>query len=211
MTAAILLLLIVPTEPKATAEPTYYMVVFAGHRPLNPPKFAHSFATFIKETPGEETPLEVVTISWIGTKSNWRLFSPEQPGRNMSLEESLQRCVQRGQLISMWGPYQIEPELYHRACAQKAKLDSGCIQWQAVDRRTRQAGIACNCFHAISDMWTEQGMMHNGLARGKTASRQVVQHLGRFILCPPHTHDHLIPLLELDKYCIHREPTPPLH
>jgi hypothetical protein len=149
--------------------------------------------------------LDMVCLSWIGSDADWGLFDGPQPGRNLTLEQTLERCIQRDQQITMWGPYRIDPVLYDRAEAQMQRLERGEICWQALDKKSRVEGLAANCFHVIGDLNREDGRLKTGWAHGVSASRKVVLHLQRFILddCPA---DSALPaLLRLHCYPIRRE------
>ena len=87
----------------------------------------------------------------------------------------------------MWGPYQINKDLYDRALKQEARLNSGLVLYKAVDRRFRP-GTASNCIHAVADLDMDNGLLHSGQGRGDAASHQVAQHLNRWIIHPEQTH-----------------------
>jgi hypothetical protein len=194
-----------PMESEPPAQ--YFMVVFAAQKG-NRPKYAHTFATFIKQKAGDDSELELATLSWIGTRTTWNLFGNAQPGRNLTLEATLQRCQDRGQQVSMWGPYQIKPELYERAVAQKAKLEAGEIFWQALDYQSRRNGTASNCIHVICDLCLENGMLATGSARGESASAMVVKHLSHFIIESGRKQVELCDALGLTSHSIRAMPDP---
>lgn len=122
----------------------------------------------------------------------------------MTLQESLERCRARGQRVTMWGPYEIQPELYRRAAEQKARLERGELGWQALDKANRRNGTAVNCFHSISDLYTENGLLITGFARGDAASQMVVQHLQPFIIDPCRIHEPIVEVLGLHEWPIRR-------
>jgi hypothetical protein len=111
-----------------------------------------------------------------------------EPGTNLDLESSLHWAESRNCRVSMWGPYQIDKELYNRAIKQEARLNSGMVLYKAIDRRFRP-GTASNCIHAVSDLDIDHGLLHSGQGRGDRASQQVAQHLKRWMIDPEQTHD----------------------
>ena len=110
-----------------------------------------------------------------------------EPGTNLDLASSLRWAESRNCRVSMWGPYQIDKELYERAIKQEARLNSGQVLYKALDRRFRPE-TASNCIHAVADLDTDHGLLHSGQGRGDAASRQVAQHLNRWIINPEQTH-----------------------
>jgi hypothetical protein len=44
----------------------------------------------------------------------------------------------------MWGPYRIRKDLYDRAAAQRAYLESGAVRYKAADTGYRSARVS-NC------------------------------------------------------------------
>ncbi len=192
-------------SPAAEADDTYYMIIFACQTTPNRPRTAHSFAAFVKVPDKDGKPdtasMEAHMISWITEPENFGLLRPAAPGRNLSLEESMQWAANRNAAVIAFGPYRIQKELYDRAMAQRERLRSGAVAYKATDRRVRQAGVAVNCFHAISDM-VEGPLLDTGSAFGEPASAMVREHLSRWIVERDKTHRSLIAPLGLDKYTI---------
>lgn len=188
---------------RPAVDDSYYMVIFSEqpHGGANP-WVSHTFATFIRAGStgaGRRTALEVHTISWLAATGNIRLFRTAEPGRNFSLRYSLERALAPGLRISRWGPYRIEPELYHRALIQIDRLESGQVLWKALDRDQRLC--AFNCFHAIADLDSDRGLLRTGCAWGDHATWLVVQHLTRWII-EPEPDESVWSLLGLDDYPI---------
>ena len=104
-----------------------------------------------------------------------------------------------GARVSMWGPFAIEEELYDRALAQKARLESRAIQYKAVDEKFRPEE-ASNCIHAVSDIDRDQGLLHVGRNWGEPASQLVVNHLKRWIINPRQTHQWVRDQIGLQDY-----------
>ena len=171
---------------------TYYMTIFSAQAESRDPRLTHSFATFVKATgigdSAKDYRTESHTISWMPQSLNIVLLRlrPE-PGTNLDLASSLRWAESRNCRVSMWGPYQIDKELYDRAIKQEARLKSGRVLYKAIDRKFRP-GMASNCIHAVSDLDTERGLLRSGQGRGDEASYQVAQHLRRWIIDPGQTH-----------------------
>jgi hypothetical protein len=171
---------------RADAWESYYVVVFAFQDELNLPRYAHSFATFLKATgDGPSTDrcaIEAHTISWYPASLEVRVARLQtERGVNLSLTDTLRLAGTLGARVSHWGPFQIRRELYDRAVAQVARLQSGCVQYKVLDADVRPSW-ATNCIHAISDLDTAGGLLVTGTARGDQASHLVVQHLRRWMV-----------------------------
>jgi hypothetical protein len=172
---------------------SYYMMIFAQEGPGHEPWLSHTFATFVKATGSgsnrSQYKIESHTISWLPASRDVRLLrlSPER-GKNFSLEETLRWAKSLNLRITMWGPYQIRQELYQRAVQQVKRLDQGKIAYKALDGRFRPE-VASNCFHVISDIDTDNGLLNTGTAHGDGATLMVLNHLKRWLIRPEEVHD----------------------
>jgi len=172
---------------------SYFMMIFAQEGPGHEPWLSHTFATFVKAsgsgTNKNQYKIEGHTISWLPATLDVRLLrlSPER-GKNFSLEETLRRAKSLNLRITMWGPYQINEELYERAVRQEKHLKQGAIGYKALDGRFRP-NVASNCFHAISDVDADNGLLNTGTAHGDEATLMVLNHLKRWLLRPEEVHD----------------------
>jgi hypothetical protein len=198
-----LLSLFFPAAAQLTAaQERYYLIVFANQGAARDPRFAHTFATFVRArssaSSGNQV-LEVHTISWMPASQRTAIFRlfPE-PGALYDLQLSLAWAYSVHATVSTWGPYEIEKELYKRAVAQGRRLRAGGVQFKTVDGRFRPNAL--NCVHAVSDIDTDQGRLHAGLAWGEAASHQVVRHLARWIIDPEQTHPWVGEQLGLGRY-----------
>jgi hypothetical protein len=187
-------LLAVAGAPSRAQEPSesYYMTIFSAQANSRDPRRTHSFATFVKAAgtgdSAKDSPIEIHTISWMPQSLDIVILRRQpEPGANLDLESSLRWAASRNCRVSMWGPYQINKELYDRAVEQEAHLNSGQVLYKALDRRFRP-GTASNCIHAVADLDTDNGLLHSGQGRGDAASQQVAQHLNRWIINPEQTH-----------------------
>jgi hypothetical protein len=205
-----LMCLLVPLHSSAQTsqqKETHYMIIFSQEGPGHEPALSHTFATFIQATGSgsdrSKYRVEHHTISWLPASGDVRLLRRPETGKNFSLDESLRLARSLNLRVSMLGPYQIKKELYLRAIAQVKRLNSGEIAYKAIDRRFRP-DIASNCFHAISDIDADNGLLDTGAAHGDDASSMVVRHLRRWIIRPQEMHDWAIQRLGLGDSGIRR-------
>jgi len=185
---------------------SYYMVIFSAQADSGDPRLTHSFATFVKAIGtgdlAKDYPTEVHTISWMPQSLNIVVLRARpEPGTNLDLPSSLRWAELRNCRVSMWGPYEIDKRLYDRAIAQEARLNSGRVLYKAIDRRFRP-GIASNCIHAVSDLDIDNGLLDTGQGRGDAASRQVAQHLSRWVIDPGRTHPWVVSRLGLNDHSV---------
>jgi hypothetical protein len=186
------------------------MMLFSAQRAFNRPKYTHTFATFVKASTcaeaDEQEYFESHTISWLAAKKQvclFRLF-PE-PGFNFSLESTLQWAFSVQARISMWGPYQIKAELYDKALMQKARLESGAIQYKVVDVGYRHHS-ASSCIHGVCDIDRDRGPHLTWFRYGESASRSVAFFFLPWLIDPHQNHHWVSERLGLAKYpIIHRQ------
>lgn len=145
-----------PGQAQEPSSDTYYVMIFGAQRPvLKDPRHSHSFATFVRL--GADGAAEYFTISWLSLDGRVRPFELHaEPGRNWTLEETLQLCRENRMEVCNFGPYQIQPDLWRRAVEQKQWLESGNVRYKPMDEGSRD-GTVSNCIHAISYMAREPG------------------------------------------------------
>jgi hypothetical protein len=191
----------------------YYVVLFGSEtKPILRPKYTHTWAAAVRavDQPGGSPALEVNTISWMPATLEIRPLSREvEPGRNLSLEESIENATRTGQEIAMWGPYEVWHGAYYRFMVQKAFLESGRVGYQCIDSwgEAGRTGDGCDCIHAITDLDPEFGRARYPLSFfGQPATANLTRRLmtAGSIINPPCTHDWLIPALGLDRCDIER-------
>src|SRR5262249_8622396 len=156
---------------------------------FNHPTYTHSFATFVRVTDAADRAglhdLECVTISWFPADGEVHLhrLHPEC-GRNLGLHKTLQLMLCSGDRVSLWGPYAIDPELYERACAQRAYLESGAVRYKAVDSLYPSARVS-NCIHALGDLGKETASLRiTSTGWGEPASYYIGLRLRPWIINP---------------------------
>jgi hypothetical protein len=198
----------------------YYLLVFGAQTTPKLARFTHTWVTFVRvppPAPGCPPELEQHSISWLPDKVFINTLSPcVEPGRNLTLDETLRATLDQHERVSLWGPFEVPPGLYRKLMIQKGFVESGAIGYQCIDT-VGEAGLAgngSNCIHAVSDADSLFGRQAYPLTYfGDAASVRILRQLTLrgAVPDPDTTHDWLIPALGLDRYPITRRTyTPPL-
>jgi hypothetical protein len=201
------MLLILAGAPSALGGEEYYLLMFGSQRQPANPNYSHTFATFVRATwigdgPCPVNPtLEAHTISWLpaNLKIRTNALLPEC-GHNFDLHESLDFAYSTEQRVSLWGPYRIEPELYHRALTRKGNLESGRIQYKANDVGHLSNRVT-NCIHAVSSIADGPKLRVASPGWGQSASYFVLLKLDRWVISQE-TVPWVGSALDLDRYPI---------
>jgi hypothetical protein len=197
----------------AFGQDRYYLMVFSFQKVWNLPRHSHSFAAFVKVPfAGNQRvnePVEAFSISWLPRELdvNALRLCPES-GVNLDLHTTLRLASERNVRVSMWGPVQIQPELYQSALRQKHHLESGTIGYKAIDSGY-SPNEAVNCIHAIGDVAVGVPRIQVGMhGWGDRASYFIFEHFKPWIIDPIHVHDWVGNCLGLGGYPIcHRDLT----
>jgi hypothetical protein len=186
----------------ARADEAYFVVIFGSQRPIiSQPNHTHSFATFIRLTGDLCQPasaqLEAFTISWLPQTMEVRVFAfrPEC-GANFDLPTTLNWACDDGQRISFWGPFQIDKCLYDRALWKFGQLNSGSVQYKAVDTGYNSAEVS-NCIHAVADVVQGPRLRIGTPGWGQSASYFLTLTFQPYFLDGGRTHDWLLDRLGL--------------
>lgn len=200
----VLLALLAPA--RAAADELYFVMVFGSQRVPNEPKYAHTFATFVKAT-GTGTcfatySLEAHTISWLPRNMNVRVNAllPEC-GHNFDLYTTLRQEYAQGDRVSMWGPHQTTPDLYYRALKQIRLLESGRVKYKAVDTGYRTDRVS-NCIHAVASITEGYRLRITSPYWGQVAAHHVEREFKPWFLGPGQPHTWVSSRLGLDAYPI---------
>lgn len=202
LSLACLLIAFAAAQP-ASADDKYFLLMFGAQQFPKDPDYAHTFATFVHQTDGPEgRRREVQTISWLPAKMPVRTvkLAPEV-GRNYGLHETIRDALASGERVSMWGPYEIRPELYERAVEQVNKLNGGTVRYKAYDGFYRNDDVS-NCIHAVSAVAEGSRLRVLSPGWGDSASYFVLNKLLPWVVDPMTTHDELVGELGLDAYPI---------
>jgi hypothetical protein len=213
VTAAALMALLAPT---ARAGEAYYLLMFGSQQVPNNPNYSHSFATFVKATwlgdgPCPQNPvLEAHTISWLPCNMVVRLWAlcPEE-GRNFELHKTIRWCLCNDMRVSLWGAYQIDPELYCLAMRRIGVLESGQVRYLADDSFRNDERVT-NCIHAISAVVDGSRLVAVSPGWGEPASYNILRRLEPWVVNMGCTHPWVGSALGLDQYpIIYRDFTNP--
>jgi hypothetical protein len=187
----------------------YYILVFGSQGHPKRPKYTHTWATMVRVTctDGPSAPTtEEHTISWMPTSLNIRpLARVPEPGTNLALRFTIEEMLRNEERVSVWGPYEVGPGLFHRFLVQKQFMESGLVGYQCIDSwgEAARLGTGCDCIHAITDMDPQFDRREYPLSRfGEAASRNVVKQLHErpIIIGPGRDHSWLRAALGLNQY-----------
>jgi len=164
----------------------YYVIVFGSQSSPKLPKLTHTWATAVRLTwiDGQAEPaVETHTISWMPATLSIRTLSHSvEPGVNLNMYDSIRIMQEKGERVSMWGPYEMRYSTFYRFLVQKAFMDSGAVGYQCVDKwgEAGRCGNGCNCIHSITDMDPEFDRSNYPLRKnGDDASENIVEQLAR--------------------------------
>jgi hypothetical protein len=156
--------------------------------------------------------VEPFTISWMPATLQlrpWRVC-PE-PGVNLDLHTTIQLMLQQREEVAVWGPYELPADSFARFIAQKARLESGAVQYKCIDPLDRHSNIS-DCIHAITDKDPTFSRWHYPVIRfGETASQYIVKqwHDCNRVINPGQNNDWLTGVLQLNRYpLVYREYVP---
>ncbi len=197
---------LLPSSARAGAR--YYTIVFGSQSTPKLLRYCHTWATFIRVVGEGDDPngFQVYqhTISWMPASLNVKTFSPvAEKGVNLDLYATLDVVAKHGEGVTIWGPFQIEPEAYERSLRVKESLDSGAIQYRAIS--SQRDLVMSDCIHAVASVDPIFGRGHYPLIRiGKPASRFMARQVVlRSVYDQYETQAAwLIPWLGLDRYPI---------
>jgi hypothetical protein len=193
---------------RAHGDERYYTIIFGSQSRPKFLQYTHTWATFIRVVGEGDDPngYEVYahTISWLPASLDVRTWAllPER-GVNLDLYATLEAVYKQGQSVTMWGPFEVLPQVYERSLRVKEILDSGAAQYRAIS--TPRNLLISDCIHAVAAVDPVFGRGHYPLIRiGKPASRYIVrQGMTRSVFDQYQTQaSWLVPRLGLDRYPI---------
>ena len=148
----------------------------------NTAPLSHTFASVVHVG----ATVDIATISWLPLAFDGKvcvdllhLRCPVETGKNYSLEETLTWAQSEGLYVGMWGPFEVNADLWNRVNSQIAYLDSGATDYVANDlgmhlASFRHNGGAVNCIHAVSDsIYFESTGLNWGLDGSKIVLEQM--------------------------------------
>jgi hypothetical protein len=134
----------------------FFIVVWGYQGAGNPPRESHTFLTVYRGDDLAEGRVVPATISWFPTTGVVHLIGVE-PGRNVSLRQTLAIACQGRKHVATWGPYEIPSALYQRVLARIRLLESGRIDYSALSLRPG----SLNCIEAAGDITRYNGIRHH--------------------------------------------------
>src|SRR5262249_60240667 len=108
-------------------------------------------------------------------------------GHNFGLHATLRYVLADGERVSLWGPYQVAPELYARALNQVALLQSGAVLYKANDAGHWSDRVS-NCIHALSAVADGPRLRVLSPGWGETASYAVLRRFLPWVIDPDRVH-----------------------
>jgi hypothetical protein len=192
----------------AHAGEAFYLLMFGSQRTPANPSYSHTWATFVRATwegdgPCPHNPtIEEHTMSWLPETMVVRLWAllPEC-GALFELHTTIHWALDTQQRISMWGPYQIEPDLYYKAMDRLAHLGSGRVRYKAIDSGYSSDRVT-NCIHAVAGTVGGLRVRVGTPGWGETASFTVLQRFRPWIYNRDEVHSWVGSALGLDEYPI---------
>lgn len=184
---------------RAPANESYYLVVFGAQRNFAEANYTHTWAVFVRFCGGQ---YQYQTISWLPATLQVRIgHRHPEPGVNLDLYATLNWVLCNGMKASMWGPFQIQPELYWKAVEQAGHLSSGEVGYKAVDFGYRTSEVS-DCIHAVSDLAGSPRARVFIPGYGQAASRVVTARLRKYMIEPEQKHPWVAEALGLNQYPI---------
>jgi hypothetical protein len=134
----------------------YYVLVFGSQQGPGCVRYSHTFATFVRATGrgpcAQSYRLDAFTISWLPRTLELRpLALAPEAGMNLGLADTLRWAQATGQRVALWGPYQVDRELFERAWAQASLLQSGAVCYKFLDAGY-PTDVTSNCVHAVTSV-----------------------------------------------------------
>lgn len=192
-----------------------YMLIFGAQTHPKIPRFTHTFCTIVQVAdplPGcTDLGIEVHTISWLPQTLKVRPYRLRaEPGRNLTLEETLHWTARNNMQVSLWGPYAIDGYFYGRVLNEYVRFESGEYRYRAIDP-PRRSDIAADCIHAVTDIdRIDSQRTFSVLGSGDAVTRKFVRILDQHgrLMIPPEDTSWLEAALGLDRYPICHRPMP---
>jgi hypothetical protein len=181
--------------PAARAD-DYYVTVFSAQSVPYKPTKTHTFVAAVRVPScanGYCPPAEMTSISWLPATLKIRALAlRSERGVNLSVPDTLAWVNSKGMRISVWGPYQVHPDLYHVIQNQAALLNSGLIRYKPTDTLYSSHNVA-NCYHAIWAPIDQTWKWAGAFTAGDAASGKTVELFSPWIVNPPATYPHMLP------------------
>ena len=158
-----------------------YVLIFGAQPTPKVIKASHTWATFVRVIQDDANPANVQlfahTISFYPADLDVRpLAARSEPGVNLDLTTTLALMRQNNADTTVWGPFLMRPGVYQRSVEVWSKIESGAIEYRAID--TFRKEVVSDCIHAVTAVDPEYGRGHYPLTRvGKSASRYIARQV----------------------------------
>lgn len=185
----------------------HYMLIFSEQRSvINLPSRSHTWGVFVRASDSGAL-LEVLELNWFAADMKIGFFQLAEPGINRRYIETIESAIAKRATVCMWGPFQIQPELFERAKLRTIEIEAGLWEYSMIDLGRRYR--APNCQHMLSDLRDDSPYLRTLLARGERGSEKVAKHLSVFIVdgsCGANfrRYPEIVGLLGLQRYPIER-------
>lgn len=185
----------------------FHLILFTAQDAIKAPRETHTWGLMVRSIDGRI--VETQSISWMPSNlkiKTWQLSV--EPGTNFRFDETIRwTLTKHRQRISVWGPYEADPQLYARFVTRKTQLESGALGYQCLDflgeAAVRRNGV--NCVHALAPI---QGPMSGDIMQpyGDASGRYFADNLQRRGAIGPYvpTNDWLLLALGLDQVPLDR-------
>jgi hypothetical protein len=170
----------------------YYLLVFGAQTHPKIPRFTHTFCTLVKveePPPGcRDVRIDARTISWLPLTLKIKpLRRYDEPGYNLTLDETLRWTAQNHMQVKEWGPFAIEEDYYWRVFREYTRFESGEYRYKAIDPAYRGTRTA-DCIHAVTDIdGRDPRTTYSVINSGDRVTRKFVQIMherGRLMIPP---------------------------
>ncbi len=189
--------------PDVSAADDYYFTLFTAEATPYRSEKTHTFLA-ITRIPQDSGVVETREMSWLPATLHVRgiALRPEK-GVNLSVADTLAVCRRDNMRVSVWGPYQIQPELYNRLSNQITRLETGKIKYKGAD--TFQPSFhAMNCYHAIWNISNPFQKFTGPFTSGDTTGGKTVHLFRQWIITPEQTHDDILKVIGVDQEVLTR-------
>ena len=165
----------------ARGDDRHYVLIFGAQPTPKKIRYSHTWATFVRVIQDDANPANVQlfahTISFYPADLEVRPFAAKsEPGVNLDLAATLALMRQNNAGTTVWGPFLMRPKVYQRSLEVWSKMESGAIEYRAMD--TFRKEVVSDCIHAVTAVDPEYGRGHYPLTRvGKSASRYIARQV----------------------------------
>ncbi|VTT97113.1 Uncharacterized protein OS=Planctomyces brasiliensis (strain ATCC 49424 / DSM 5305 / JCM 21570 / NBRC 103401 / IFAM 1448) GN=Plabr_4392 PE=4 SV=1 [Gemmataceae bacterium] len=182
----------------AAADDAYYLTLFTAEATPYRPEKTHTFLAITK-VPKDGAAVENREMSWLPATLKVRgVALRAETGVNLSVADTLNVCRRDCMRVSVWGPYQIKPELYCRLSNQIDRLGEGKIKYKGTDN-LYPSPVAMNCYHAIWNVSHPMRKFVGPFTSGDATGGKTVHLFREWIICPETTHDDILKVVGVDQ------------